>query len=108
MQIIDPVRPVSVVLSVLHVISMKKIGWGILGPRAIAKQFAHCLALLDDAFIAAVGSRSLERSQAFCAEFGGRAYGSYEEMCADPDVDIVYVATPHPFHEPHIVKTLML
>ena len=80
-----------------------KIGWGILGPGAIARQFAHCLALLDDAYIAAVGSRTLEHAEEFCKEYGGKAYGSYEELCEDPDVDIIYVATPHPFHEQHVI-----
>ena len=76
-----------------------KIGWGILGPGRIGRDFARCLRYVPDAYVAAAGSRSLERSQAFCKEFGGNAYGSYQELVQDPDVDIVYVAVPHPMHE---------
>jgi len=83
-------------------IKKDKIGWGILGPGKIAHQFCDCLQELPDAYVAAVGSRSLERSQAFADMYGGKAYGSYEEMVNDPDVDIVYVATPHPMHEAHV------
>jgi predicted dehydrogenase len=56
--------------------------------------------VLHDHELAAIGSRSLEKAQAFANEFGsGRAYGSYEELVADPNVDAIYVATPHPFHK---------
>lgn len=81
----------------------EKIGWGILGPGRIAHQFCDCLEELPDAYVAAVGSRSLERSQQFTEIYGGHAYGSYQEMVNDPDVDIVYVATPHPMHEEHVI-----
>ncbi len=76
-----------------------KLGWGILGPGRIGRDFAKSLRYVPDAYVAAAGSRSLERSEAFCREFGGRAYGSYLELVQDPDVDIVYVAVPHPMHE---------
>lgn len=47
----------------------------------------------------AVASRDLARAQAFAAELGiARAYGDYESLCADPEIDAVYVASPHPFH----------
>ena len=81
----------------------EKIGWGILGPGRIAHQFCDCLEELSDAYVAAVGSRSLERSREFTEIYGGKPYGSYQEMLADPDVDIVYVATPHPMHEQHVI-----
>ena len=49
--------------------------------------------------VTAVGSRSQASADAFAAEFGiGTAHGSYEALVADPDVDVVYVSTPHPFH----------
>ena len=73
----------------------EKIGWGILGPGRIAHQFCDCLEELPDAYVAAVGSRSLARSREFTEIYGGKPYGSYQEMLSDPDVDIVYVATPH-------------
>lgn len=81
----------------------EKIGWGILGPGRIAHQFCDCLEELPDAYVAAVGSRSLERSREFTNIYGGKPYGSYQEMLNDPDVDIVYIATPHPMHEEHVV-----
>jgi len=80
-----------------------KIRWGILGPGKIAITFARCLRELPDAEIAAVGSRSYERSKSFCEQFGGTPYGSYKEMVEDPNVDIVYVATPHHLHEEHAI-----
>jgi predicted dehydrogenase len=83
------------------------IGWGILGAGSIARKFATDLKNLDDARLAAVGSRSLEKASAFAGEFGAaRAYGSYAAMADDPEVDVVYVATPHPFHREHAILCL--
>ena len=76
--------------------------WGILGPGRIAHKFADDLALLDDATLVAVGSRSLERATSFTAEHGGTAYGSYAELVADPAVEVVYVASPHSEHLAHV------
>ena len=77
---------------------MSKLGWGILGAGGIAKAFVRdCQAAGLD--IAAVGSRSFTNAQSFAAEFGiAKAHGTYQELVDDPDVDIVYVATPHPMH----------
>jgi predicted dehydrogenase len=84
-----------------------KFGWGILGPGNIARRFATDLTNLAEARLAAVGSRSVERARAFAADYSvERAYGSYEELVADPDVDAIYVATPHPFHEEHTLLCL--
>jgi predicted dehydrogenase len=80
-----------------------KIRWGILGPGIIAKQFAASLQELPDAEVTAVGSRDYERSRGFCDVFGGKPYGSYAELVKDPNVDIIYVATPHNFHEEHVL-----
>lgn len=74
------------------------IRWGIAGPGAIAQQFAQGLTQLDDAALAAVGSRDLGRAQAFVARHGGRAFGSYAALAEDPSVDAVYVATPASCH----------
>jgi predicted dehydrogenase len=77
----------------------KKYTWAILGPGRIARKFTSDLHLLPNAVVHAIGSRSHERAAAFAAEFNAKkAYGSYEELVADPEVDIVYVATPHPGH----------
>jgi predicted dehydrogenase len=76
-----------------------RIRWGILGPGRIATRFATDLRNSSQAELVAVGSRSADRSAEFALQFGARkAYGSYAELAADPDVDAVYVATPHPFH----------
>lgn len=83
------------------------LGWGFLATGRIAASVAGDLALLADATPLAVGSRSLDRAQAFAAEHGfERAYGSYQELLADPDVDVVYVATPHGQH--HLVTSQVL
>ena len=73
--------------------------WGILATGGIAAAFASDLPLLPDAEVVAVGSRSLEAAQAFAAQHGiPRAHGSWTDLAEDPDVDVVYVATPHAFH----------
>lgn len=73
--------------------------WGVLGTGFIAGMFAQDLSLTDNARVTAVGSRSLDRAQAFAdAQGATTAYGSYEELVADPQVDFVYVAVPHSEH----------
>ncbi|SLK03442.1 Predicted dehydrogenase [Arthrobacter sp. P2b] len=83
-----------------------QLRWGILGTGFIAALQAQDL--LDNGFtVQAVGSRSLESSQAFSARFGiANAHGSYEELAADPEVDVVYVATPHVFHHANALLAL--
>ena len=85
---------------------MSNFSWAILGPGGIARAFAKDLALLEGHSIGAVGSRSLSKAQNFAAEFGGKAYGSYEELVSDPSVDGVYVATPHPAHHENVIMAL--
>jgi predicted dehydrogenase len=81
------------------IVTEQKVRWGILGPGGIATQFAKDLSLVPGAERAAVGSRSAEKAGAFAEGFGfARAHGSYAELAADPDVDVVYVATPHAQH----------
>lgn len=73
--------------------------WGIMGPGWIAERFTESVQAHSRQVIAAVGSRSLNRSKTFAESFGiPAAYGSYKELAAAPDVDIVYVSTPHNFH----------
>ncbi|WP_040196147.1 Gfo/Idh/MocA family protein [Candidatus Soleaferrea massiliensis] len=77
----------------------KTINWGIIGTGWIADKMATALNFLEDANLAAVGSRTLEKAQRFAQQFQiPRAYGSYEELAADPDIDIIYIATPHSEH----------
>ena len=75
---------------------------GILGAGNIAVKMAKTVAGMKDVENYAVAARSLERAQAFAKENGiSKAYGSYEEMLADPQVDLVYIATPHSHHYIH-------
>ena len=77
----------------------KKIRWGILATGKIARKFASDLRLLDGSLITAVGSRKKESAEIFGAEFGiSQCHDSYEALAADPDVDVVYIATPHAIH----------
>ncbi len=86
---------------------MKKINWAILGCGRIAGKFAEDLKLIDDACLWAAGSRDVQKALSF-AEIHGfvHAYGSYEELVSDPDVDVVYIASPHAQHHEHAVLCL--
>ena len=76
----------------------KKLRWGILATGWIAEMFVADLALTGHS-VAAVGLRSGAKAEAFAARFGiAKAHGSYEALVADAEVDIIYVATPHPQH----------
>ena len=72
--------------------------WGILATGGIARQFARSLKHSKTGTLYAVGSRSQEKADKFTAEFGGKPYGSYEALLADPEVQAVYIATPHHLH----------
>ncbi len=75
------------------------IRWGIISTGRIANEFAEALGHLPDAEIAAVGSRTIESARAFAEKHRARAaYASYEELVADPNVDVVYIGTPHSHH----------
>jgi predicted dehydrogenase len=75
--------------------------WGVIGPGWIAERFVGAVQRNTGQRVLAVASRQTERSAAFAARHGiERSYGSYEQLLADPDVDVVYVATPHNAHFP--------
>jgi len=75
--------------------------WGVLGPGWIAERFIGALQRNTRQQVLAVGSRDIDRSRPFAAAHGiERAYGSYAQLLADPDVDVVYIATPHNAHYP--------
>ncbi len=77
----------------------KVYNWGILAPGKIARKFATELQQLDNACVYAIGSTDEKRAKAFADEFGApRHYGNYTDLAADPDVDIIYIASPHAFH----------
>lgn len=85
---------------------MTGLRWGILATGGIAHSFAHDLrtAGLD---LAAVGSRSAASGERFAAEFSvPRVHASYEALVSDPDIDIVYVSTPHPMHAENAILAL--
>jgi predicted dehydrogenase len=86
---------------------MKLARWGILGTGAIAGKFAEALGGVPGAQLHAVGSRSREGADAFARAFGvPRPYASYEELVRDPEVDVIYVATPNTAHKDHSVLAL--
>ncbi|WP_410771602.1 Gfo/Idh/MocA family protein [Fontibacillus sp. BL9] len=85
----------------------KKIKWGIMGTGWIAEQFAKDLVHVGNGEGLAAGSRTLESAAKFAGKFGlERAYGSYEELVNDPDIDAIYVATPHPYHKENVLTAL--
>lgn len=83
------------------------IRWGILGTGNIAHQFARGLQTADDVQLVAVGSRTQASAEAFGDEFGApHRHSSYEALAADPEVDAIYVSTPHPFHKDNTILCL--
>lgn len=83
------------------------IRWGVLAPGGIAHDWTEALHAATTSRVVAVGSRSLERAQAFATEFGvERAHSSYEALVADSGVDAVYIASPHSEHHGHALLAL--
>lgn len=79
--------------------------WGILATGNIARTFAKAVPSSQSGVLQAVASRSAESAAAFAKELGvPTSYGSYDELLADPEVDAVYIATPHPMHIEWIIK----
>jgi predicted dehydrogenase len=75
------------------------VRWGIVGPGRIARKVAADFVHVPDAEVVAVASRSKERAAAFAADVGaGTVHDSYRAIVEDPDVDVLYIATPHPLH----------
>lgn len=86
---------------------MKKIRWGILGCGKIARKFASDLRWVEDAELVAVGARALAAAQQFAADFPAKhVHDSYEALVGNPEVDVIYVATPHGLHHPHVMLCL--
>lgn len=83
------------------------IRWGILGTGSIAQQFAEALTFLPDAQLVAIGSRNITTATAFAEKYEiPNAYSSYEELSTAPNVDVVYIATPHTVHKNNILLCL--
>jgi predicted dehydrogenase len=84
-----------------------KIRWGILGTGAIAHKFATGLSVLREAELAAVGSRSQATADRFADIYRvPRRHASYEALAGDPEVDVIYISTPHPMHKPNSLLCL--
>jgi predicted dehydrogenase len=78
---------------------MKTIRWGILGAGRIARKFASDLKLVEDAELIAVGSRSQQSADEFSNEFPVKySHDTYEALVQNPEVDVIYIATPHNLH----------
>lgn len=85
----------------------KIIKWGIIGAGKIARKFASDLNLVPNTQLYAIASRSLERAQNFASEFKiSKAYCEYEALASDPNIDAIYIATPHSFHKIHTLLCL--
>lgn len=81
--------------------------WGIIGPGNIAHQFAQALAASEKGRLHAVASRRVETAKAFAEQYGAAAiYSDYDALLADPEVNLVYIATPHSHHYPWAKKCL--
>ncbi len=77
----------------------KKINWGIIGLGNIASKFASDLQLSDTAILHGVASRSMDKAITFAEKHNAKkAYDSYEALVNDPEIDVIYIATPHVFH----------
>lgn len=85
---------------------MNKINWAILGPGTIAADFAKAINEVNGK-IYAVGSRNVEKARDFANKYNiEKAYGDYDEMLKDDNIDVVYIATPHCNHYEYIIKSL--
>ncbi len=84
------------------------VRWGVLGAGNIAASFSDGVRLRTQGTVVAVGSRDAVKAQAFADAHApaARAHGSYEELVADPDVEVVYVATPHSHHLEHALLAI--
>lgn len=85
----------------------KKYKWGILAAGKMSAKFTSGLKLLENVELHAVASRDQERAKKFARELGFKKYyGSYEELASDPDIDIIYIASPHSHHHEHTLLCL--
>jgi predicted dehydrogenase len=85
----------------------KIIRWGILGAGKIANKFASDLKHVTDAELVAIASRDQAKSKAFASQHGVRLiFNDYESLASSPEVDVIYVATPHGFHRDHVMVCL--
>ncbi|REG87472.1 Gfo/Idh/MocA family protein [Winogradskyella sediminis] len=85
----------------------KTINWGIIGAGKIASKFATDLNKVSNSNLYAIASRNLDKAQQFGRTFNvDKAYGCYEDLVTDPQIDAIYIATPHSFHKAHSMLCL--
>src|ERR1700691_5334471 len=83
----------------------EKLNWGILGAGTIAKTFAKGVARSKTGRVIAIASRSAQKANQFGDEFAiPNRHGDYAALLADPQVQAVYIATPHPMHVEWVIK----
>lgn len=80
------------------------MNWGIIATGSIAHTFARGVAASQTGELMAVGSRTLAAAESFTSKHAGKPYGSYQEVLDDPEVQAVYIATPHHMHEEWTIK----
>ena len=86
---------------------MKKHKWGILTAGKMSAKFVRALKLLENADIYAVGASDIAKAKLFATEYGiKKYYGNYEELASDPEVEVVYIASPHSYHFEHTMLCL--
>ena len=88
---------------------MKTVQWGIIGPGSIAANFAQGLVECNHGRLYAIASRDAERCKTFGERFSVPSEGwfnSYDDLLASPQVEAVYIATPHPFHAELVIQAL--
>ncbi|XMO85544.1 Gfo/Idh/MocA family oxidoreductase [Algibacter sp. AS12] len=86
---------------------LKTINWGIIGLGSIANKFATDLLTIEDAKLYAVASRNQDKADAFASKYNAtKAYGSYEAMVEDKNIDAIYIATPHTLHKENTLLCL--
>lgn len=89
-------------LALIEIDMDKHINWGIIGLGNIAHLFAEDLKRSERSILHGVASRDIDKAESFGSKFNSaKYYGSYEELADDPDIDVIYIATPHTFHFEH-------
>lgn len=85
----------------------KIVNWGIIGAGKIASKFATDLNTVSHTKLYGIASRDLKKAQHFASEFyADKAYDVYEDLALDPNIDAIYIATPHSFHKTHTLLCL--
>lgn len=86
---------------------MKKVRWGMVSAGRIANTFATDMQYVDNAEIVSVGARNLQAAQAFASQYQiPKAVEGYESIYQDPDIDAIYISTPHTFHSEQAIEAL--